>query len=156
MSMSEQVSWSPAASGPGLIELAGSVRVVEPPGSDIHVAYGVGLRHPIDSGASGAVILAALPPTRGECAAGREARGRFCTGSRSELEECAYGVSAGVSVADLPAVASGGIISLRTLDDGVVRTDLRTTADATTDALSVSLRFAPDQSRRQGERRDCD
>jgi DNA-binding IclR family transcriptional regulator len=174
--------------GPGLVELAGSVRadlhtcalpelnrlaevhrataaltirsddeavvvgVVEPPGSHIHVAYRVGLRHPIDRGASGIAILAASPPLQGERAAVRDARERGYAVSRSELEEGAYGVSAGLSVAPGPAEASVGIVSLRPLDEELVGSDVRAAADAITAALSVSMSRAADESQRREER----
>jgi hypothetical protein len=140
--MTEQVSWSSAASGPGLIELAGSVRV------DLHTC---GLPGP-----NRLAILAALRPIKGERAAVREARKRGYVVCLSELEEGAYGVSAGVAMPHAPAEASGGIISLRPLDDEVVGADVRAAADAITDVLSVSLPRAANQSRRQDERRDCE
>jgi hypothetical protein len=61
-----------------------------------------------------------------------------------------------VSRCPAPAEASVGIISLRPVDDEVVGADVRAAADAITDALSVSLPPAADQSRRQYERRDCE
>jgi DNA-binding IclR family transcriptional regulator len=128
------------------------VGVVEPPGSHIHVAYRVGLRHPIDRGASGIAILAASPPAQGERAAVREARERGYAVSRSELEEGAFGVSAGLAVGSGPAEASVGIISLRPLEEAVVGTDVRVAADAIAAALSVSMSPVADQSRRREER----
>jgi DNA-binding IclR family transcriptional regulator len=79
-------------------EEAVALAVVEPPGSDIHVAYRPGLRHPLTRGASGKAILS-----------GRSGDGRGAE-SHGELEPGAYGVAApivlnGWSDASIGAVA---------------------------------------------------
>lgn len=80
-------------------EEAVALAVVEPPGSDIHVAYRPGLRHPLTRGASGKAILA-----------GRSGDGR-CTESHGELEPGAYGIAAPV-VLDGWSDASIGAVAL--------------------------------------------
>jgi len=78
-----------------------ALAVVEPPGSDIHVAYRPGLRHPLARGASGKAILLG----RGGGGAGRFAE------SHGELEPGAYGIAAPVVVHGW-ADASVGAVAL--------------------------------------------
>jgi DNA-binding IclR family transcriptional regulator len=80
-------------------EEAVALAVVEPPGSDIHVAYRPGLRHPLTRGASGKAILA-----------GRSGDARVAE-SHGELEPGAYGISAPVVVNGW-ADASVGAVAL--------------------------------------------
>jgi DNA-binding IclR family transcriptional regulator len=94
-------------------EEAVALAVVEPPGSDIHVAYRPGLRHPLTRGASGKAILA-----------GRSGDGRGAE-SHGELEPGAYGVAAPI-VVDGWADASIGAVALAPFP----RRARRTVADA--------------------------
>ena len=50
--------------------------VVEPRGTDMHITYRAGLRHPLDIAASGVAILAGSPPLPGEREAIKIARQR--------------------------------------------------------------------------------
>lgn len=68
--------------------------VVEPRGTDMHVAYRPGLRHPIDVAAPGLAILAAGPPTPGERPEIGLARRRGFSQSTGELLPGATGVAA--------------------------------------------------------------
>jgi len=70
--------------------------VVEPRGTQLHLAYGAGVRHPLDTAASGLAILAGSAPVPGERAEVREGRQRGWTLSTGELLQGATGVGAPV------------------------------------------------------------
>ena len=76
-------------SGEALVAL-----VVEPRGTDMHITYRAGLRHPIDVAASGIAILAGSPALPGERAAVIEARDRGWARSHGELLKGTSGVGA--------------------------------------------------------------
>ncbi len=86
-----------------------AVAVVEPTWTDLHVAYRVGARHPLERGAAGLAILAARsgsdhPPY---------------AVSHSQLQHGAYGVAAAVPGLD-GVEASVGVVALAPLDADVV------------------------------------
>jgi DNA-binding IclR family transcriptional regulator len=84
-----------------------AVAVVEPSWTDVHVAYRVGSRHPLDRGAAGRAILQA----RG---GKRAARGPYVM-TEGELQRGARGVAAPVlGVAEVEA--SVGVVALGGLD----------------------------------------
>ncbi len=88
-----------------------AIAVVEPPASDIHVAYRAGLRHPLVRGASGKAILAGRPYREDEPPEVTTARRRGYATSEGELERGAVGVAAPVEVKGW-ADASIGAIAL--------------------------------------------
>lgn len=88
-----------------------ALAVVEPPGSDIHIAYRPGLRHALTRGASGKAILAGRPAAPGEPGEIAAARRRGFTASEGELEPGAVGIAAPVRV-DGWADASVGAVAL--------------------------------------------
>lgn len=87
--------------------------VVEPTGTDFHVGYRTGSRHPLDRGAAGRAILAAR---RG---------GSRTVSSIGELQLGAHGLALAVPSGTTPFEASVGVVSLRPLDDEVVEPHLR-------------------------------
>jgi DNA-binding IclR family transcriptional regulator len=87
-----------------------AVAVVEPSWTDVHVAYRVGSRHPLDRGAAGIAILRA----RGS---NRVGRGPYVM-TEGELQPGARGVAA--PVLGVPEVeASVGVVALGGLDAAV-------------------------------------
>jgi DNA-binding IclR family transcriptional regulator len=101
-----------------------ALAVVEPSWTDVHVAYRVGTRHPVDVAAAGRALVAL-----------REDDGSpWCT-SDGELEPGAHGVAA--PVRDLAAVeASVGVVALRPLDPETVGPAVVAAAAALTAALA--------------------
>jgi DNA-binding IclR family transcriptional regulator len=98
-----------------------AVAVVEPRRTDLHVAYRVGSRHPLDRGAAGVAILAGRPPYDAEPAAVTEARAKGYAVSSGQLQPGAYGVAAPVRSADGALEASVGIITFEpALADSVI------------------------------------
>lgn len=87
-------------------EQAVALVVVEPSGTDFHVAYRAGARHPLTSGAAGRAILL-----------GRE-RGPQLVSSVGELQTGAHGLALAVPKGGgTPFEASIGVISFRQLDE---------------------------------------
>lgn len=86
-----------------------AVAVVEPTWTDLHVAYRVGARHPLERGAAGLAILAAR---------GGSDHPSFAV-SQSQLQHGAFGVAAAVPGLD-GVEASVGVVSLQPLDADVV------------------------------------
>ena len=84
-----------------------ALAVVEPSWTDLHVAYRVGARHPLDRGAAGRAILAAR--------AGGPTPERPYVVSVGELESGARGVAAPV-LGVRPLEASVGVVALGELD----------------------------------------
>lgn len=70
--------------------------VAEPRSTDMHIAYRLGLRHPLDRGAAGLAILAAAGPTPGERPEVAEARRRGWAATSGEILPGAHGVAAPV------------------------------------------------------------
>lgn len=80
-----------------------AVAVVEPSWTDVHVAYRVGLRHPLDRGAAGEAIR----------------QGHGWVASTGQLQPGAHGVAAAVT--GVPGLqASVGVVSLAAMDDAAV------------------------------------
>lgn len=97
--------------------------VVEPSWTQVHVAYRVGTRHPLDRGAAGRAILA-----------GRVDQGRYAV-SEGELQPGAHGVAAPVlGVEGLEA--SVGVVALAPLDPQTVGPRVVTAAAEVARALS--------------------
>lgn len=95
-------------------EDAVAVVVVEPSGTDLHVAYRAGARHPLAKGAAGRAILAA-----------REG-GPITVASVGELQSGAHGLALAVPKGEwAPFEASVGVVSLRPFDEKVIGPHLR-------------------------------
>ncbi|CAM3855462.1 helix-turn-helix domain-containing protein [Nocardiopsis rhodophaea] len=79
---------------------------VEPRQSVAHIAYAPGMRHPLDRGAPGLAVLAALPPREDERAEVGQVRERGWAYSRSEVLPGMSAVAAPISTAtDVASVA---------------------------------------------------
>jgi DNA-binding IclR family transcriptional regulator len=91
--------------------------VVEPRGTDMHITYRVGLRHPIDMAASGIAILAGGPPLPGEREAVRVARSRGWARSAGELLKGTTGVGAPILAGEGPAQAAISAVWLAPRDE---------------------------------------
>lgn len=74
-------------------EEAVAISVVEPPGTVYHVTFRPGSRHPLDRGAAGLALRAALPPADGDPEAVRLVRAAGFARTRGEVEPGAYGVA---------------------------------------------------------------
>ncbi len=86
--------------------------VVEPTRSDVHVAYRMGARHPLESGAGGRAILAA------RTAAGRALDPPWIVAT-SDGQQGTYGIA--VAVTGVPGLeASVGVVSMRELPEAEV------------------------------------
>ncbi|HEY9472344.1 MAG TPA: helix-turn-helix domain-containing protein [Mycobacteriales bacterium] len=101
-----------------------AMAVVEPSWTDLHVAYRVGSRHPLERGAAGrAILLGRQPPPRAPHAA-----------TAGELQPGAHGVAA--PVLDVPGLeASVGVVTLVELDPAAVGPRVVQAAAAVTAAL---------------------
>ncbi|MBA9002528.1 IclR family transcriptional regulator [Thermomonospora cellulosilytica] len=102
--------------------------VVEPRGSNIHVAYRAGNRHPADRGASGIAILVGRPPRPGERAAVTTARSAGYSVTAGELQPGAWGLAAPICVDDRPAEASVGIVTIGEQDETAIAPRVLTAA----------------------------
>jgi DNA-binding IclR family transcriptional regulator len=86
--------------------------VVEPSRSDVHVAYRIGSRHPLEAGAGGRAILAA------RTAAGRALDPAWIIAT-SDGQQGAYGIA--VPITGVPGLeASVGVVSMRELPEAEV------------------------------------
>jgi len=94
-----------------------SVAVVEPVHSQAHVAYPVGVRHPIDRGAGGLAILSGRAPHQGERPEVALARQNGYATSHSELGNGVWGLAAPIPNPTGPPKASIGVIALGPLDE---------------------------------------
>lgn len=94
-------------------EDAVAVLVVEPSGTDLHVSYRTGSRHPLDAGAAGRAILAA-----------REG-GPVEVASVGELQPGAHGVALALPAGTTPFEASIGVVALHPLDEAAIGPRLR-------------------------------
>jgi DNA-binding IclR family transcriptional regulator len=91
-----------------------AIAVVEPSRSDVHVAYRIGARQPLENGAAGRAVLAA------RTAAGRPMDPPWVVSS-GEVQQGAYGIAA--PVLGVPGVeASVGVVALGELDEQDVGT----------------------------------
>ncbi len=91
--------------------------VVEPRGTDMHITYRAGLRHPIDVAASGIAILAGGPAQPGERRAVVEARERGWARSTGELLPGTDGVGAPILSGDGEAQAAISAVWLNPRDE---------------------------------------
>ncbi|SEG73108.1 DNA-binding transcriptional regulator, IclR family [Thermomonospora echinospora] len=91
--------------------------VSEPRGSNIHVAYRAGNRHPADQGASGIAILIGRPPRQGERQAVTRARCAGYSVTSGELQPGAWGLAAPILPGSGPAEASIGIVTIGERED---------------------------------------
>lgn len=87
--------------------------VVEPTGTDFHVGYRAGSRHPLERGAAGRAILVARQG------------GPDTVSSVGELQPGAHGLALAVPSGATPFETSVGVVSLRPLDEDVVDPHLR-------------------------------
>jgi DNA-binding transcriptional ArsR family regulator len=85
-----------------------AIAVVEPSWTDLHVAYRVGSRHPLELGAAGLAILGA-----------RRGYGTEYSVSESQLQHGAFGIAAAVPGLGL-IEASVGVVALQRLDIEIV------------------------------------
>ena len=99
-------------SGEALVAL-----VVEPRGTDMHITYRVGLRHPIDVAASGIAILAGSAPMEGEREAVKIARQRGWARSSGELLPGTTGVGAPIRTGHGDAQAAVSAVWLNPRDE---------------------------------------
>jgi DNA-binding IclR family transcriptional regulator len=98
--------------------------VVEPSRSDLHVAYRVGARHRLDTGAAGKAILL-----------GREGEAARLASTSGELQPGAEGMAA--PVRGVPGLeASVGIVSLHHIDAATIEPLVLAAADAVATALT--------------------
>lgn len=119
-----------------------AILVAEPEGGILRMAYRVGSRHPLTSGAAGIAILAGRPEALGELKAVREARCNGFSVTRSQLQRGAVGVASfvhGANSKPLGFEASLGVVALDDLDvphaaAAVVECARRLTALITPDA----------------------
>jgi DNA-binding IclR family transcriptional regulator len=105
------------------------VSVVEPQHSDLHLAFRLGTRHPLDVGAEGMAILIGCPPRsgeRGEVTAGRRSGYVVSTG---EVHQGTWGLATPIKMSGRPAEASIGVISQTPLDEAVVAGVMRRGAE---------------------------
>jgi len=101
--------------------------VVEPTRSDVHVAYRMGARHPLESGAAGRAILAA------RTAGGRQLDPQWIVAT-NDGPQGAYGLA--VPLTSVPGLeASVGVVSLRELNDADVGPEVVRAATMITRAL---------------------
>ncbi|WP_046472491.1 IclR family transcriptional regulator [Allosalinactinospora lopnorensis] len=87
-----------------------TLATVEPRQSVAHLAYAPGVRHPLDRGAPGLAVLAALPPREGERPEVQEVREQGWAYSRSEVLPGMSSVAA--PVASATEVASVAVVYL--------------------------------------------
>jgi DNA-binding IclR family transcriptional regulator len=100
-----------------------AVAVVEPRWTTLHVAYRVGTRHPLATGAAGKAILAGRAGQRGPVA------------TTGELERGASGLA--VPLLGVPGLeASVGVVAVAALDEATVGPALQRTAIALADVLT--------------------
>jgi DNA-binding IclR family transcriptional regulator len=94
--------------------------VAEPRSTDMHIAYRLGLRHPLTRGAAGLAILAASEATPGERPEIAQARDRGWAATSGEILPGAHGVAAPVGrVASVSAVWVGERDDLATVAEAV-------------------------------------
>lgn len=111
------------------------VSVVLPRTSNLHVAYRVGMRHPITRGAPGIALLAAGPPLESERPAVTEARRRGYAVSTGELLVGATGVAAAVAAPGHEAEAAISAVWIDGRDAEQASVPLRHAAETISAAL---------------------
>jgi DNA-binding IclR family transcriptional regulator len=112
------------------------VATVEPAHTNVHIAYRVGFRHPLNKGASGLAILAGRPPVPGERAEVTQARRRKYASSMGELTPGAHGIAAPILVGSQPADASVGVVGIGRVNEGIAVPRLLQAAKAIGSSLS--------------------
>ncbi|MCS7275533.1 MAG: IclR family transcriptional regulator [Dehalococcoidia bacterium] len=117
-------------------EEAVALAVVEPRRTNIHVAYRVGFRHPLDRGASGLAILAGRPPQPGEREEVKMARRLGYSVTHGEIQPGASGIAAPICVGGRPADASVGVVTIGELDVEAVAPHVLEAARAIAEALA--------------------
>ena len=85
----------------------------------VRVGYRIGLRYPLDKGASGIAILALAEPRPGDSAAVKEARELGYSHTAGELQRGAVGIAVGFE-APGPLRASVGIVTMDDIDPAEV------------------------------------
>ena len=106
------------------------ILVVEPQESDLHLAFRLGSRHPLNVGAEGMAILSGRPWKDGErveVSAGR--RSGYVTSS-GEVHPGTWGLATPVKVGGAFAEVSISVISQMPLDEGLVATIMQQAAGA--------------------------
>ena len=96
-----------------------AIMVAEPEGGLLRLAYRVGSRHPLTSGAAGIAILAGRRERHGEPEAVRQARSDGFSVTRGHLQRGAVGLASpvhGGSIEPLGFEASLGVVALDGLD----------------------------------------
>jgi DNA-binding IclR family transcriptional regulator len=101
---------------------------LEPRGSNIHVAYRAGNRHPADHGASGIAILLGRPPRPGERAVIGQARSIGYSVTTGELQNGAWGLAAPIITRGRPAEASVGVVTIGQRDETIIAPPVLATA----------------------------
>ncbi|ABW12323.1 transcriptional regulator, IclR family [Parafrankia sp. EAN1pec] len=79
-----------------------AISVVEPPNAVYHISFRTGSRHPLDRGAAGHALRAAMPPVDGEPSVVSAARRQGFARTMGEVEPGAYGVA--VPLPPIPGV----------------------------------------------------
>ncbi|RJO79198.1 IclR family transcriptional regulator [Nocardia panacis] len=97
-----------------------NIAVAEPPGAQVHIAYRLGTRHPLEQGSSGLAILSARPAMAGERPEVELARGQGYSVSTGELQRGAWGLAAPIIAHRGSAQASVGVAALEPLDEAAV------------------------------------
>ncbi|RNL83475.1 IclR family transcriptional regulator [Halostreptopolyspora alba] len=118
-------------------EEAITLTTVEPRHSVAHLAYAPGVRHPLDRGAPGRALRAALPPREGEPSEVAEVRARGWAHSRSEVLPGLSSVAAPVTSDTV--VASVAVVYL----DTTVEIDERTLGERVHSAASEIMAELP-------------
>ncbi len=113
-----------------------ALAVVEPKRTNIHVAYRVGFRHPIQRGASGLAILAGRPPQPGEREEVKAGRQLGYVVTYGELQPGASGIAAPICIGDRPADASVGVVTIGDLNIEAVASHVLAAARAIAEALA--------------------
>ena len=87
--------------------------VMSPRGTRYHIAFSTGSRHPLDRGAAGRALTAALPPRAGEDAGVAEVRERGYAITHGEVEAGAWGLAAPLRLPEQRLVACVNVITYR-------------------------------------------
>ncbi|MEA2293225.1 MAG: hypothetical protein QOE86_864 [Solirubrobacteraceae bacterium] len=107
--------------------------VAEPRSTDMHIAYRLGLRHPLTSGAAGLAILAANDAAAGERPEVAQARERGWAATTGEILPGAHGVAAPVG----PAASISAVWVGPREDEPAIVAAVREAAVRIVDAASV-------------------
>ena len=90
-----------------------ALQVLSPRASRYHIAFSTGSRHPLDRGAAGHALMAAMPPRENEAHEVTEARDRGWTITYGQVETGAWGLAAPVRLPSLGIVACVNVITHR-------------------------------------------